>query len=347
MSSPLLSLGAPVTRREAIVSLATAGLGALVLNETVASAQEPPKPSTWPGLSRTPEPQRKGFKNLSGVNVYYEESGQGIPVALTSGGMNPADTMRKVAGQLSAKYRAIGWDRSNTGQSDFVFKGSRDCDLWSDQLAELLVSLNAAPAYIASCSGGARTSFMFAIRYPDLTRGLVLWDITNATSYRTLPNNYFGQYVEVAEKEGMEGVARRPYWANLIRLNPSNRQRLLGADPTEFARVMRRWTAGYLPTDVALQISEADCRLLAAQGTPVRIVGGCDAGHNRATTDAMTALMPNAEYVNPPEFCEAEVKNFAQAAAWARSHNETVPMPHYETPGIAALIDDFITKTEA
>jgi pimeloyl-ACP methyl ester carboxylesterase len=336
-----------VTRREALGSLAAAGLGALVLNEGIAAAQEPPKPSTWPGASFGPAPQAKGFKNLSGVNVYFEESGRGIPVALTSGGMNPADTMRKVAAQLSAKYRAIGWDRSNTGQSDFAFKGSRDCDLWADQLAELLVSLNAAPAYIASCSGGARTSFMFAIRYPDLTRGLVLWDITNASSYRTLPPRYFGQYVEIAEKGGMEAVARMPYWADLIKLNPSNRKRLLETDPNEFARVMRRWTASYLPTDVALQISEADCRLLAAQGTPVRIVGGCDAGHNRATTDAMTKLMPNAEYVNPPAFCEEEVKNFADAAAWARAHNEVVPMPHFETPGIAPLIDDFITKTEA
>jgi pimeloyl-ACP methyl ester carboxylesterase len=339
--------GAPVTRREVMVSLAAAGVGALLLNETVAWAQEAPKPSTWPGASRGPAPREKGFKNLSGVNVYYEESGQGIPVALTSGGMNPADTMRKVAGQLSAKYRAIGWDRSNTGQSDFVFRGSRDCDLWSDQLAELLVSLNAAPAYIASCSGGARTSFVFAIRYPDLTRGLVLWDITNASSYQTLPQRYFGQYADVAEKEGMEGVARTPYWSDLIKLNPSNRTRLLEVDPREFARVMRRWTRSYLPTDVALQISEADCRLLAAQGTPVRIVGGCDAGHNRATTDAMARLMPTAEYVTPPGFCEEEVKIFADAAAWARAHNETVVMPHYETPAIAPMIEDFITKTEA
>jgi pimeloyl-ACP methyl ester carboxylesterase len=340
-------MSTPLTRREALASLAAAGLGALVLGDEIAGAQQvPPKPSTWPGLSTTPLPQTKGFKNLSGVNVYYEESGRGIPVALTSGGMNPADTMRKVAGQLSAKYRAIGWDRSNTGQSEFVFKGSSDADLWADQLAELLVSLDAAPAYIASSSGGARTAFRFAIRYPDLTRGLVLWDITNAGSMN-LPNRYFGQYAEPAEKEGMEAVARMPYWAELIRMNPSNRQRLLDTDPREFARVMRRWTESYRLPNVALQISEADCRLLAAQGTPVRIVGGCDAGHNRATTDAMIRLMPNAEYYNPPAFCEAEVKNFAEAAAWAREHNEVVPMPHYETPGTAELIDDFIVKTEA
>src|SRR5205085_8522557 len=114
-----------------------------------------------------------------------------------------------------------------------------------------------------------------------------------------------------------------------------------------FSRVMRRWTKSYLPTDVALQISEADCRRLAAQGTPVRIVGGCDAGHSRETTEALVKLMPNADYVNPAAFCEEEVKNFAASAAWAKEHHEDNLMPHFETSGIAPQIDDFITKTEA
>jgi hypothetical protein len=118
-------------------------------------------------------------------------------------------------------------------------------------------------------------------------------------------------------------------------------------DPKEFIRVMRRWTKGYLSTDVALQISEADARKLNASGVPVRIAGGCDRGHSRATSDALAKLMPNVEYVNPPNFCEAEVKNFTDAAAWAKAHDERTPMPHWETPGIPELVDDFISKTES
>jgi pimeloyl-ACP methyl ester carboxylesterase len=346
MSSEAKSAGAPVTRREAVTSIAAAGLGALAVGATGAWAQQVPlKPSTWPGATFGPEPQRKGFKNLSGVNVYYEESGQGIPVSVTSGGMNPADTMRRISTQLASKYRVIGWDRSNTGQSEFTFKGASDADLWSDQLAELLVGLGAAPAYIASCSGGARTAFRFALRYPDLTRGLILWDITNTGP--NLPRNYFGQYADLAEKEGLAAVARTPYWSNLIKLNPSNERRLLDADPKEFIRVMRRWTNSYHPTDVALQLSEADIRALAAHNLPVRIVGGCDNGHSRATSDAIVRLIPNADYVTAPAFCEDEVKRFADAAAWAREHGEQTYMPHWETDAIVPMIDEFITKTEA
>jgi pimeloyl-ACP methyl ester carboxylesterase len=302
MSDEAKSAGPAVTRREAVVSLAAAGLGALVLNHTIAGAQEVPKPSTWPGASFGPPPQKSGFKTLSGVGVYYEESGRGIPLAITSGGMLAADTMRRIGSKLAEKYRVIGWDRSNTGQSEVTFKGASDADLWSDQLAELLVSLGAAPAYIASCSGGARTAFAFALRYPDLTRGLILWDITNTGP--NLPRNYFGQYADLAEKSGMAAVAKTPYWADLIKRNPSNEKRILEADPKEFIRVMRRWTNSYLTTDVALQMGESEIRTIATQGTPVRIVVGCDNGHNKATSDAIVKLLPNADYVTAPAFCE-------------------------------------------
>src|SRR6185437_2842604 len=195
----------------------------------------------------------------------------------TSAGMEPLDTMYRMGTELSKKYHVILWDRANTGASDFVFKGSRDADLWSDQLAELLTALKTGPAYLASCSGGVRTSFMFALRYPDLTKGVVLWDITSTGP--NLPRIYFGQYADLAEKEGMAAVAKTPYWSGLIKLNPSNEKRLMEIDPKDFIRVMRRWTNGYLATDVSLQISEADARKLNASGVPVRLVGGCDRGH--------------------------------------------------------------------
>jgi hypothetical protein len=40
----------------------------------------------------------------------------------------------------------------------------------------------------------------------------------------------------------------------MIARNPRNRDRLLQADPREFARLMRRWTNGYKRSDVALNV---------------------------------------------------------------------------------------------
>jgi pimeloyl-ACP methyl ester carboxylesterase len=136
--------------------IAAAGFGAAaVLREDVMLAQN----TRFRRLPAWQEPRVKGFKNLGGNNVYYEEYGQGVPLVLTPGGQSDAETTRGVSEKLASKFRVIAWDRANVGYSDVVFKGARDVDLWSDQLAELLGSLKAAPACLASCSGGMRTAF--------------------------------------------------------------------------------------------------------------------------------------------------------------------------------------------
>jgi 2-hydroxy-6-oxonona-2,4-dienedioate hydrolase len=333
-----------MTRRQALVSLAAAGCGVnATLRDHVALAQN----DRLTRLSAGHEPRLKGFQNLSGNNVYYEESGQGVPVVLTAASNYDAETTREVAATLARKYRVIAWDRANCGHSDFVFKGARDVDLWSDQCAELLVSLRVAPAYLAACSGGMRTSFHTALRYPDLVRGLVLWDISGSDLYRSLSYSYIGQYADLAEKDGMEAVAKTPYWARLIKLNPSNRERLLHTDPKEFVRVFRRWQSAYVQSDVVLQVSEADCRKLSSNGIPTRLIAGCDDNHPRAGTERMAMLMPNADFVSPPGFCDEALKRASEAAAWAKANNEENVAPSFEHSALQGLIDDFITKTEA
>lgn len=292
------------------------------------------------------EPRTKGFKDLSGNKVYYEESGQGVPVVLTAASNYDAESTRGVAEQLASKYRVIAWDRANCGYSDFVFKGARDVDLWSDQLAELLISLNAAPAFLAGCSGGMRIAFHTAVRYPDCVRGLILWDISGANLYHSLSQTYLGQYADLAEKQGMEAVAKTPYWARLIKLNPSNQERLLRIDPQEFVRVFRRWQSAYVASDVVLQVSEADCRKLSESGIPTRLIAGCDNDHPRTGTEQMAKLIPGADFITPPGFCEEAVRRAGEAVTWARTHNEENLAPSFEHSALPGLIDDFITKTE-
>jgi len=63
---------------------------------------------------------------------------------------------RALAEQLAADFRVLLWDRANVGRSDVQFRGARDLDLWSDQLAALLRRLDAAPAYLCAASAGSR-----------------------------------------------------------------------------------------------------------------------------------------------------------------------------------------------
>src|SRR5207249_1148354 len=107
------------------------------------------------------------------------------------------------------------------------------------------------------------------------------------------------------------------------------------------------WTNAHKPTDVALLITEADCRRHSANGVPTRIIAGCDDAHDRKTSEQMAALMPNAEFLDPPGFCEEWNKRKAVSIAWAEQHKEGRQQPYYEMPTVPSLIDEFITKTEA
>jgi 2-hydroxy-6-oxonona-2,4-dienedioate hydrolase len=336
--------GAPVTRRQALWSLIAAGsVFGTIMTDDVALGQN----TRFTRLPVWQQPRVKGFKDLSGNRVYYEESGQGVPVVLTAASNYDAESTRGVAEQLATKYRVIAWDRANCGYSDFVFKGARDVDLWSDQLAELLISLNVTSAFLAGCSGGMRTSFHTALRHPDCVRGLILWDMSGSNLYHSLSHSYLGQYADLAEKQGMQAVAKTPYWARLIKLNPSNQERLLRMDPREFVRVFRRWQSAYVASDVVLQVSEADCRKLSASGIPARLIAGCDDDHPRAGTEQMAKLIPGADFITPPGFCDEALKRAGEAAAWAKAHNEENLAPSFEHSALPGLIDEFITKTEA
>ena len=249
---------------------------------------------------------------------------------------------------LAEKYRVISWDRPNTpGSSEVVFKGSREVDLWADQLDELLGRLNAKPAYLVGPSMGVRTNFPTAVRYPDIVRGLFIFFASGQWNFPDLPRRYWGDYADVADEGGMEAVIKTPRWAEVIRRNPKNLDLLLTTDPKEFARVMRRWTNAHKPSDVALLITEGDLRRHSANGIPTRIIAGCDDAHDRQTSERMATLMPNAEFLDPPGFCEDWVRRRQASIDWAEQRNEPRQQPYYEMPTLPALIDEFITRTEA
>jgi pimeloyl-ACP methyl ester carboxylesterase len=341
--------GPRVTRRSALGYLAGAAV-ALVSGpgpRVQAGAVQGAPPSR---LAEWPPPAKNGFVQLSGVNVYYEEQGTGIPVVLCAGGRGDgADTTRPLARPLAGKYRVIAWDRSNAGRSDVVFKGSTDVDLWADQLVELLTHLKAAPAYLVGASSGVRTAFAVAVRYPDVVRGIFVFLASGNNLWPDLPRRYWGQPAELAEKGGMQAVVADPFWTWLVQQNPANRQRLLETDPQDFIRVMRRWNQAYKRSDVLLAISEADLRRHSATSIPTRILAGCveDNGHLREPSERMAALIPHAEFLDPPGFCADWNRRRAEAAAWAKAHKQPTLQPHFEMSVLPSLIEEFITKTEA
>lgn len=241
---------------------------------------------------------------IDGCTVAYELLGSGPPVVLTPGGRNAMSVIRPVAEKLASRFQVLTWDRANMGASDVEFHGARDLDLWSDQLAGLLQRLDLAPAFVCGPSAGSRVSYVTALRYPEVVRGMYLWLVSGGPVGKQLGWNYYGQNAELAERGGMAAIVEAPYWAERIAANPANRGRLLEQDPRAFAAIMRRWQKGISVDDPVFGATEDDLRRVRVP-TAILAPPSSDTGHPRAASERAAALMPGAELVYSEEF-EAE-----------------------------------------
>ena len=265
--------------------------------------------------------------DISGCSIAYEILGSGVPVVLTPGSRNPMAAMRPIAEQLANRFQVLLWDRANVGASDVQFTGARDLDLWADQLASLLRRLDLGPAFLCAPSAGSRVSYVTALHYPEMVRGMYLWLVSGGPVGQQLGWNYYGQFAQLAEQQGMSAIIETPYWAERIDANPANRSRLLEQDPQEFATLMRRWQHGIRVDDPVFGATEDDLRRISVP-TGILAPPSSDTGHPRAASELMAKLVPNAELLHSNAFEEEWPP--LQQQAWRIMKN------HRACPGCSA-----------
>jgi len=273
------------------------------------------------------------FVSIGGHDVYFETFGEGPALVLTPGSQQSCDAIRPLGEKLAPKYRIILWDRANTGRAEPCFDGTRDIDLWADQLAGLIKHLNIAPAFLAGCSGGARVSYTLAQRHPDCVKAMILWLLTGGAITAAVKQVHYVQFAETAEKDGMAGVAAMPQWAARIALNPDIKTKLLATDPQTFVNAMRRWADALHADDPVLGATAADLGTIKA---PVGILKNWDGdgGHPAANQELVAKLIPGARLIDEPAFIDE----------WATIHASVPRGTGYEAaPSLARIVDAFFT----
>jgi len=101
-------------------------------------------------------------------------------------------------------------------------------------------------------------------------------------------------------------VADLPDWEEVIRRNPSNRQRILDQDRTTFLATMERWMAAYYPfPDQRVPGLPDDLARTITVPTLIFRSGESDCWHTRATSEALAELIPDAELVDAEPALEA------------------------------------------
>jgi len=236
---------------------------------------------------------------VRGVEINYEVLGERGPwVALQPGGRRGLDAVKPLGQKLAeAGNRVLVYDRRNCGASSISFDGGdSENEVWAADLHELLLQLDALPAFIGGSSSGCRLALLAALRHPADVRGLLLWRVTGgAFAAGRLVQNYYTQFIEAAERGGIEAVCRAEHFAELINRNPANRGRLMSIGTERFIAVMKDWRRAF--NDGAdhpvIGLSPAELRSLTM---PACIIPGNDRTHPREPGQTAHRLMPNAEY---------------------------------------------------
>jgi pimeloyl-ACP methyl ester carboxylesterase len=109
----------------------------------------------------------------NGLNLYFEEFGQGEPVVFLSGLGGDHRAFSVTIRQLGDRFRALALDARDTGQSDRVDQPYSVADL-ADDVAAWLKVLRLESAHVVGHSLGGLVAQQAALRHPGLVRSLVL-----------------------------------------------------------------------------------------------------------------------------------------------------------------------------
>ena len=236
---------------------------------------------------------------VRGVEINYQVLGERGPwVALQPGGRRGLDGVKPLGQKIAeGGNRVLVYDRRNCGASGISFDGGNsENEVWAADLHELLLQLDALPAFIGGSSSGCRLALLAALRHPADVRGLLLWHVTGgAYAAGRLAQNYFTQFIEAAERGGMESVCRTEHFSELIASNPANRGRLMSMGVERFIEVMSEWRRSFNEgaDHPVIGISPDELR---SKTMPACIIPGNDRTHPREPGQVAHRLMPNAEY---------------------------------------------------
>src|SRR4051812_36567348 len=236
--------------------------------------------------------------NIRGVNLNYEVLGTHGPwMALSPGGRRALEVVKPLAQRMAnAGYRMLIHDRRNCGLSDLAIGGDgSEYEIWADDLYELLSRLNALPAVLGGGSSGCRLSLLFALKYPQATRALLLWRVTGgAFAAQRLTENYYGQYIRAAQQGGMAAVCELDHFKERIEARPSNRQALMAMNPETFIAAMERWREQF-GRAAALPVIGTSEKDLSSIRVPTCIIPGNDKTHNHAIGETAHRMIPGSE----------------------------------------------------
>ncbi|UCF61331.1 MAG: alpha/beta fold hydrolase [Anaerolineaceae bacterium] len=121
---------------------------------------------------------------INGIDMYYELHGpEGAPVLVLNNGliMNATSSWVFQTPTLSRSYLLLQYDLRGQGHSEHP-PGPYTMEMHADDLSALLAFLAVEKAHIAGISYGGEVAQAFVLKYPEMTRSLILADTVSEVS---------------------------------------------------------------------------------------------------------------------------------------------------------------------
>lgn len=135
----------------------------------VSAATSPVRPAS------TPEWRSKQIANVNGVNLCYEETGEGVPLVLVHEYGGDLRSWEPQVRYFSRRYRVLTYNHRGYAPSTIPTAASDySQNLLVEDLHQLLKHLELGSVHLGGCSMGANVARDFAIAHPEMTKSLIL-----------------------------------------------------------------------------------------------------------------------------------------------------------------------------
>jgi len=122
----------------------------------------------------TPEQTQHGhFIHANGLNIFYQEHGQGQPLLLIHGGILSGDSWQPYRAGFAQQYRVITPDSRGHARTTNP-NGAMSFGLLADDMVALVQALDLHKPLICGYSDGGQVALEIGMRYPDLPQALVI-----------------------------------------------------------------------------------------------------------------------------------------------------------------------------
>lgn len=124
--------------------------------------------------------------NANGLDIYYQEIGQGQPLLLLHGGTATSSSWNDIWPALSKHFRVIMPDTRGHGRTPNPSGELSSYRILADDVAAFVQALNLDTPFICGYSDGGQIALDIGIHHPNLAKGLIL----GGTTYRFTETYY-------------------------------------------------------------------------------------------------------------------------------------------------------------